>query len=134
MSYEQSQQTRQAILDHLHANPLKSANQLALALGKTRSSVQSCVKFMAGRYELEKIGNGNTTCYRALVTTTISAKDLIAEMQQKRRSAGKNEVTKENGKTRAPGYYSQRGGNWDPHDGRGQGSLRRTFGIQSGLA
>ena len=41
MSYEQSQQTRQAILDHLHANPLKSANQLALALGKTRSAVQS---------------------------------------------------------------------------------------------
>lgn len=134
MSYEQSQKTRQAILDHLHANPLNSANQIAIALGKTRSSVQSCVKFMAGRCELGKIGNGNTTRYRALVTTTISAKDLIEEMQDKRRSAGKNEISKENGKTRGPGYYSQRGGNWEPHKGTGQGSLPRVFGIQSGLA
>lgn len=134
MSYESSQQTRQAILDHLHSNPLKSANQLAIALNKTRSSVQSCVKFMAGRYEIEKIGNGNMTCYLALVTTTISAKDLITEMQEKRRSAGKNEVSKDNGKKHGPGYYSQRGGNWKPHGGTGQGSLRREFGIQSSMA
>jgi hypothetical protein len=124
MSYAKSAETRQAILDHIHVNPLQSANQISIAIGATRDSVQSCVKFMTDRGELEKIGSGMKTGYRAQVTTTISAEQVINEMQAKRHAAGIKAEAKEHGKTIRPGYYSQRGGDWQAKSGGGQASGR----------
>lgn len=129
MSYQKSAATRQAILDHLHANPLQSANQLSIEIGATRNSVQACVKFMTDRGEVEKVGSGMKTGYRALVTTTISAEQVIKEMQEKRQAAGVKPT--EHGKTIRPGYYRQRGGDWAAESGGGQGALRRQFTIQA---
>lgn len=135
MSYQQSELNRQAILDHLHAYPLKSANQIAIDAGLSRNGVQSCVKFMESRGEIEHIGKGKTTAYRALVKTTISAKQVIAEIQEKRRAKGVEVMASRCGKTSSPGYYSQRGGNWQAQAGQGgQGALRREVGIQSVMA
>ena len=130
--YTKSAETRQAILDHLHANPLQSANQLSIEIGATRNSVQACAKFMTDRGEVEKVGSGMKTGYRALVETTISAEQVIKEMQAKRQAAGVKPI--EHGKTIRPGYYRQRGGDWPVKSGGGQGALRREVGIQSSAA
>lgn len=135
MSFQQAQQNRQAILDHLHAHPSKSALQLAEAIGITRNSVQSAVKFMTDRGEVSKTGKGKSVSYTAVAITTISAEQVVKEMQAKKSSVESKKIRIAQGKFQKPGVYRQIGGGWDslPAQG-GQGACPRPWGIQSGLA
>jgi hypothetical protein len=128
MSYARSAENRQAILDHLHATQPKGANTIAKAIGLGRNTVEACVLMMTARGEIEKLGAGQATRYKAIALTTISAADVVLEMQEKRSKAGaKAEKTQTgSGIVEKPGYYRQQGGGWlagemRAHD-RGQGS------------
>jgi hypothetical protein len=137
MSYQRSQQTRQAILDELHVNPRQSARGLSTKLGVTRNSVQSCVVFMTERGEIEKIGEGHGTCYVAKVKTTISAQEVIEEIHRKRQASGKksNPIVLEDeevGVVNRPGYYRQKGGGWKSKGGGGQGAVRGKVYVSVG--
>lgn len=132
MSYQASQNTRQAILDHLRAHPLKSANQIAIDINVSRNSVQSCVVFMLRRGEIEKHGKGMTTSYKAIAQTTISAREVVDEMQAKRQAKGIKAMSIVSGRKSTPGHYIQRGGNWQPTPGAGgQGAVRQKVGVVS---
>lgn len=134
MSYHQSQLNRQAILNHLHASPLKSAKQISNETSLTRNSVENCVRQMTARGEIEKIGAGTATRYKAIAKTTVSAEQIIAEMAEKRHKAGlkAEKAQAGHGIVQREGYYSQRGGGWlSQHDSGGQGAVRGVVGVQS---
>jgi hypothetical protein len=136
MSYAQSQLNRQAILDHLHQHPLKSAQQISNESGVGRNSVESCVRMMTARGEIEKIGAGATTRYKAIATTTVSAETIIAETKVKRSKAGVKAAQIEYGRVTSPGYYKQCGGTWKAQSASGgQGAVRvRVYvGSSSGM-
>jgi hypothetical protein len=136
MSYLTSQGNRQAILDHLHKNQLKSANQVAIETGITRSSVQSCCLMMTRRGEIEKVGTGMATRYKAIATTTVSAETIIAEMKVKREGSGAKaeKLSAGYGKVSKPGFYRQSGGGWQAQQSSGgQGALRGVVGVPSSM-
>lgn len=136
MSYIQSQKNRQGILDHLHRHPLKSAQQISKEAGIGRNSVESCVRLMTARGEIEKRGAGAATRYLAIATVTVSAEQIVAEMKEKRAKAGlvAEKAQAGLGKISKPGYYSQRGGGWEANkESGGQSSGRREFGVQSSM-
>lgn len=135
MSYQKSAQTRQAILDYLHANPLQCLKEIEAGIGATRNAVQSSLKYMTVRGEVARFGEKRGVFYRALVKKTISAEQVVAEMKIKKQSANAKVEVFIGGKKSAPGYYAQRGGNWESaKSAGGQGALRREFGIQSVMA
>lgn len=137
MSYAKSQMNRQAILDHLHANPSKSAKAIADSIGISRNSVESCVRFMLRREEISRTGQGSAVRYTARAKTTISAEQVIAEMHDKRSASGKvhEKAQHEHGIISRPGYYCQRGGGWEPKSGKeGQGSGRQRVWVGSAMA
>jgi hypothetical protein len=132
MSYLTSQGNRQAILDHLHQHPLKGATQISIDINLSRNSVESCVRMMTARGEVEKVGAGATTRYKAIATTTVSAAEIIAEMHDKRMKAGVKAEQIEHGRVTSPGYYKQRGGTWKAQSSSGgQGALMGVVGVQS---
>lgn len=135
MSYQQSEKNRQAILDHLNFYPRKGAASIAESIGISRNSVESCVRFMTRRKEIEKIGNGKATVYVALVKQTISAAEVVRQMQARQASVLSGRKPAPNGKKSEPGYFSQRGGVWPATPGQGgQGAVRRAVTIQSVMA
>lgn len=133
MSYEGAHQTRQQILDWLHVNPNNSAKAIGIGIAEGRNRVESSLRMMTARGEIVKIGHGITTVYRAIATTTISADEVIEEMREKRKkSGGKAEKARsEHGRVTKPGYYAQRGGNWQSKSEGGQGALRQAVGVAS---
>jgi hypothetical protein len=131
MSYTKSAENRQAIIDHLHATHPKGAKGISVAIGLGRNTVEACVRMMTARGELEKIGAGQATRYKAIALTTISAADVVFEMQEKRSKAGvkareKGETQTGRGIVEKPGFYRQAGGGWLAGEmraeDRGQGS------------
>jgi hypothetical protein len=137
LSYLKSAENRQAILDHLHTSEPKGAKGISVAIGIGRNTVEACVRMMTARGELEKIGAGQATRYKAIALTTISAADVVFEMQEKRSKAGvKAEKTQTgSGIVEKPGYYRQAGGNWlagemRAHDrGQGRSGIRVSAGM-----
>lgn len=137
MSFKDSEKNRQSILDYLHQNPLKSAKQIAddNQGGMTLNSVESNVRFMTRRKEIEKIGKGRSTRYRAIVAKTVTAAEVVAEMQARKQTV-MNEKRAEQSQKRhieAPWIYRSDGHKREhpiPNQG-GQGAVRREFGIQS---
>lgn len=125
MSYEATQNTRQQILDFLHANPRQSAKAIGIGISEWRNRTESSLRMMTARGEIQKIGFGQATVYRAIATTTVSAETVIAEMREKRK------VHAEQGRVVKPGYYAQRGGNWQSKSSGGQGAVRVPVGVVS---
>lgn len=133
MSYEATQNTRQQILDFLHANPRQSAKAIGIGISEGRNRTESSLRMMTARGEIQKIGFGQATVYRAIATTTVSAETVIAEMREKRNKAGAkaDKVHAEQGRVVKPGYYAQRGGNWQSKSSGGQGAVRVPVGVVS---
>lgn len=133
MSYTRSQNNRQAILDHLHLYPMKGAKAISNDANINRNSVESSLKYMVQIGEVEKIGAGQATRYKAIATKTVSADQVRESVDKKRIEAlTKDHPSGAYGKTERPGYYSQKGGGWEPHQRQGgQGAVRIKTGIQS---
>jgi len=134
MSYQISAANRQAILDCLHKNPMETCGQLFYRLEMTRNSLQSALKFMVDRGEVEKTGRGKATAYRAISVNTITAEQDILEMQAKRQAACTKKANHQHSSKNAdrPGVIRHVGGNHPPLKNQGgQGAVRRVFGIQS---
>lgn len=141
MSYQKSAQTRQAILDYLHANPAKRPQQIADGIGADGQKVNTCIKFMLERGEVERVNEKGA--YSAIAKTTISAKEVIAGMQAKMKPKTAKEkappVCLEEDQVTTiirPGHIAHRGMNRNrPLQAQGgQGALRREFGIQPVMA
>lgn len=133
MSYEQSAKNRQAILDDLHANPSRDPSDLPEVLGISRNGVKAALKFMREKGEVSKVGSYQHSGYRALVTTTISAKQVIAEMRE-RKASGVKTTTMPSGKQRSQGYYCQLGGTWKATASQGgQGAVRERTGVSCSM-
>ena len=141
MSYQKSAQTRQAILDYLHANPAKRPQQIADGIGADGGKVNTCVKFMLERGEIVRVNHRGS--YLAIAKTTISAEEVISGMQAKRAKSNKSgkaaPACLEDDQVTAiirPGHIAHNGMNRKrPLQAQGgQGALRREFGIQSVMA
>lgn len=109
MSYERSQNNRQRILDHLHANPHQSAKTISMQTGLGHNPVKSCCRFMLQMKEIQKHSAGKMTKYTAIATTTISAEEVARTFSVKQ---AKKIAPVDQGKIERPGHYIQRGGNW----------------------
>jgi hypothetical protein len=84
MSYLKSQQTRQTILNHLHATKPAGCKDIAIAINIGKNAVESGLRAMLQRGEIERLGAGQATRYKAIATTTVSAEQIIEEMAAKR--------------------------------------------------
>lgn len=147
---------RQAVLDLAHKKPGVSGSEIVHTFGWPAGTANSRLVNMLALGELsreqiaikvqDKTGRTVTLksyAYTALVEKTVSAETV---RRQKAGYAPKPEKIKvermksvkkpstEIGKTRAPGHYVQKGGNWQANpDSGGQGAVQRRVVIGSVL-
>ena len=145
--YEEGARNRQAILDYVNANPGKMGPEIIKALGLDKVTGADRLGTMYRRGELDRekatfcgINSAGkrfcmgTFAYTALVKTTMGADEMLNRVSENLRD---DSDKKEKDTVKRKGYYSQKGGSWVANErasGGGQGALRSTFGIQSGLA
>lgn len=155
--YTRTQEMRQAVLDMVHETPGITGSEIVRHFGwpagtansrlinmcemgeMSRRPVEIVVTDMKGHPKTIK-----TYAYTALVEKTISAETVRRRSeggdQKPRKSKTTNrkprnkEVFTDAGKTKAPGYYSQKGGSWAAHGQQGgQGAVRRVVVVGSTL-
>lgn len=149
--YVQSEVMRQAILDLVRENPGMSGSEIIRHVGGDACTVNSRLKGMCDLGEMKRkpvvINQRNirgdmrkvkTYAYTALVEKTISAETVRRQAEKERKPHKPREKADgrpDGGKTRTPGYYSQKGGSWQANpDSGGQGAIRRRVVIGSTLA
>lgn len=148
--YVQSETMRQAALDLINANPGISGSEIIRHVGGDGCTVNSRLKGMCDLGELKRkpvvitqrnvrghVRKVKTYAYTAIVAKTISAETVrrMAENERKpMKPREKVENRPEGGKTRAKGYYSQKGGSWKAVEAQGgQGAVARRVNIGSTL-
>ena len=128
MSRASAAENRQTILNYLNAQPigyLPGSVEILAATGIAKCVANSCITTMCKQREIEKIGKGKATRYRALVKTTISADELKEQADATRRAT----VGAKSGATR--GAYVHVAGHYDGIPGHVQGKPLRNQGGQS---
>ena len=147
--YIQSETMRQAALDLVNANPGISGSEIIKHVGGDGRTVNSRLKGMCDLGELKRkpvvitqrnvrghVRKIKTYAYTALVEKTISAETVRRKAEDERKPMKPREKSAkpgtESGKTRTPGRYVQKGGNWAAlKDQGGQGAVERRVVIGS---
>ena len=141
--YTQSQEMRQDALNIIIASPGISGSEIIRIVGGDGCTVNSRLKGMCDLGELKRkpvvitqrnvrghVRKIKTYAYTALVEKTISAETVRRKAEDERKPMKPREKSAkpgtESGKTRTPGRYVQKGGNWAAlKDQGGQGSGAR---------
>jgi hypothetical protein len=123
---EAAAQNRQRILDYLNRGNRASSARIASALGMRTEAVTRLVLAMLRLGEVERNGPSRDCTYSALVETTAPAASV---REHARRAENEKPARPKGGK----GRYIHVPGNPIPNQG-GQGAVRRTVSIQSGMA
>lgn len=136
MSYKTAVIARQQILDYLNAQPEPMlAAEIMAATGIHKHIWRGCTKTMREHREIEQVGKGKTSKYRARVVTTIT----IEALKEHSSHAAAATVAGKPPKT-APRGYVHKAGHYDaPGHVQGrplknqnaQGSGRRTVFVGS---
>ena len=148
--YTRTEAMRQAALDLVNANPGISGSEIIRIVGGDGCTVNSRLKGMCDLGEMKRkpvvINTRNvrghvrkikTYAYTALVEKTISAETVRrqAENERKPHKPREKAEARSGGKTRTPGRYVQKGGNWQANpDSGGQGAVVRRVVIGSTMA
>ena len=133
-----SQNRRQAILDHLNATPLRTAAQLAVAIGGgvDARTVQHSLTSMRMRGEVAATGPHLCRQYVAVVKTTVSAQVLYdaISVQRELETAAKRaaaEATAAKKKVAEPWRTVHIGGKLKSTNQGGQGALRPRVDVNT---
>ena len=136
MSYASAVIARQQILDYLHTQPEPMlAAEIMAATGIHKHIWRGCTKTMREHREIEQVGKGKSSKYRARVVTTITIEALKEHSSHAAAAtvAGKPPKTAPRGYVHKAGYYDVpghvQGRPLKNQSGQGSGMKRVFVGI-----